>query len=263
MTARTQRADGARSPSVEETIVGRLPSGDVAWSAAAVGICLFLQLRELRALSVCGRFTTWEWLVPQCQGIMRAFLRSMLARARASRECPKPVWGWKEENPICASPLCGGYTGLWLPYPDELKEAGADDFEFMCGCSIWGSRTIRSQLEIRRWENARTTRGRTVRSEPCVACSIECGRFLKEIAQVRGYREMVIVASGTRVTPEALQETRMRRHIPEEYLLLSELQDPQLRFHRMFQGWPVPNRTRSASPLRLTQGGGLRRHARA
>ena len=69
----------------------------------------------LRALSVCGRFTTWEWLVPQCQGIMRAFLRSMLARATASGECPKPVWGWKEENPICASPLCGGYTGLWLP----------------------------------------------------------------------------------------------------------------------------------------------------
>ena len=255
MTARTQRADGARSPSVEETIVWRLPSGDVAWSAAAVGICLFLHLRELRALSVCGRFTTWEWLVPQCQGIMRAFLRSMLARARASRECPKPVWGWKEENPIRASPLCGGYTGLWLPYPDELKEAGADDFEFMCGCSIWGSRTIRSQLEIRRWENART-RGRTVRSEPCVACSIECGRFLKEIAQLRGYREMVIVASGTRVTPEELQETRMRRHIPEEYLLLSELQDPQLRFHRMSQGQPVPNRTRSVSPLRLTQGGG-------
>ena len=142
MTARIQRADGARSPSVEETIVWRLPSGDVAWSAAAVGICLFLHLRELRALSVCGQFTTWEWLVPQCPGIMRAFLRSMLARARASRECPKPVWGWKEENPICASPLCGGYTGLWLPYPDELKEAGADDFEFMSGCSIWGSSTI-------------------------------------------------------------------------------------------------------------------------
>ena len=95
-----------------------------------------------------------------------------------------------------------------------------------------------------------------MRSEPCVACSIECGWFLKEIAQLRGYREMVIVASGTRVTPEELQETRMRRPIPEEYLLLSELQDPQLRFHRMFQGWPVPNRTRSASPLRLTQGGG-------
>ena len=261
MTARTQRADGARSPSVEETIVGRLPGGDVAWSAAAVGICLFLQLRDLRALSVCGRFTTWEWLVPQCQGIMRAFLRSMLARARASRECPKPVWGWKEENPICASPLCGGYTGLWLPSQDELKEATGADREFMCGSSIWGSSTIRSELEIRRWENART-RGRTVRSEPCVACSIECGRFLKEIAQIRGYREMVIVASGTRVTPEKLQETRdeagprRERRIPEAYLLLSELQNPQLRFHRMSQRQPVPNRTRSASPLRLTQGGG-------
>ena len=96
-----------------------------------------------------------------------------------------------------------------------------------------------------------------MRSEPCVACSIECGQFLKEIAQLRGYREMVIVASGTRVThTEELQETRMRRPIPEEYLLLSELQDPQLRFHRMSQGQPVPNRTRSASPLRLTQGGG-------
>ena len=163
--------DGTRPPSVEETVVGMLPSG--------VGICLFLKLRDLRALAVCGRFTTWEWLVPQCQGIMRAFLRSMLARARASRECPKPVWGWKEENPICASPLCGGYTGLWLPSQDELKEATGADREFMCGSSIWGSSTIRSELEIRRWENARTTRGRTVRSEPCVACSIECGRFLK------------------------------------------------------------------------------------
>ena len=124
MTARTQRADGARSPSVEETIVWLLPSGDVAWSAAVVGICHFLHLRELRALSVCGRFTTWEWLVPQCQGIMRAFLRSMLARARASRECPKPVWGWKEEKPDMRVPslwrlywivvtLPGGIEGGW------------------------------------------------------------------------------------------------------------------------------------------------------
>ena len=261
MTARTQRADGARSPSVEETIVWRLPSGDVAWSAVAGGICLFLHLWELRALSVCGRFTTWEWLVPQCQGIMRAFLRPMLARARASRECPKPVWGWKEENPICASPLCGGYTGLWLPSHDELKEATGTDGEFMCGASIWGSSTIRSELEARRWEDARDRR-RTVRSEPCVACCVECGQFLKEIAQLRGYREMVILASWTRVTPGELQETRdeagigRERRIPEAYLLLSELQNPQLRFHRMSQRQPVPNRTRSASPLRLTQGGG-------
>ena len=101
------------------------------------GISAFLELKSLRALSVCEKSTSWETLIPHCGKVMQAFLRSSRARVQASRECPWPTGGWTEESPECAAPLCERETGLWIPSAEEFKRiTGTDRFEFPCGTSV-------------------------------------------------------------------------------------------------------------------------------
>ena len=100
----------------------------------------------------------------------------------------------------------------------------------MCAEDDWGSLTLRSVIEdmqdgVRRaWDKHGLVRtgGRAL-----VACSLDCGKVLREIAKVQKHHYYVLLASHDRLLPDADRSrdfARGRFAIPQTYLPLSEIE---------------------------------------
>ena len=235
------------NPSVPKAVFSASPEVPLA------GILAFLDLRSVRSFAACGTITSWKALFPHFSSTLQEVLGSCKMRFQASCACPEPRRGWTEHRPRCSFPLCDADTGLWVPSLDEMdalrRDAETTDrgngHEFECCSSIWGSETIRSRL-------AECRQGMTA---AYVACCLDCGMALKEMARIRGRREYVLLASRARVEPGALGEMRDRMGIgrgvpvPRKHLLLSEVSDSLTRpQHGTPGGRGTSRRTRSAPP---------------
>ena len=140
---------------------------------------------------------------------------------------------WTENDPICSSPFCTARTGFWLPSEEEItkltKRGHHAPFEYMCAEHDWGSVTLRSVIKNmedgaeRAWDRHGQVRtgGRAL-----VACSLHCGKVLRDIARIQQQHDYVLLASHVRERPNAQRSrefARGRCAIPEKYLLLSEI----------------------------------------
>ena len=130
-----------------------------------------LELRKVRSLLACGRTTawgsTWSSTLPRT---MHKLIEAQRHNFHARLACPEPERGWTESQPLCSSPFCNAKTGLWLPSQEEVGYDTDGHVEFSCDSSVWGSVSIRSQIE---------------RCGPFVACCRDCGMLLKQMIRIR------------------------------------------------------------------------------
>ena len=121
---------------------------------------------------------------------------------------------------------------MWLPCKKEItritKRRRTYPFEYMCADDKWGSLTLQSVIQDMKdgvraaWDH----RGK-VRTEgrALVACSLDCGKALREIATIQEKHDYVLLASHDRLLPDADRSRDFTRgcEMPERYLLLSEI----------------------------------------
>ena len=70
-------------------------------------------------------------------GDMQQFLTSHREQYKAAARCTPPNREWTEEDPVCSSPFCGSYTGLWLPSIDEVDGDAETAHKYQCGSYMW------------------------------------------------------------------------------------------------------------------------------
>ena len=184
---------------------------------------------DLRSFFTCSKSTSWRYMRPFLSRVVKRIMTVHYEQQRSAMRCAQPRSNWTEDFPICSSPLCSAFTGLWLPSIDELNRifGRGNTGGYMCGSHVWGSRTMRSILEERAWEG----HGARIRGACAfVACCPDCGKLLKEIARIRGQHEHVLLASHVRELPNARSlEVSWGPHwaeyaVPIEHLLLSEME---------------------------------------
>ena len=184
---------------------------------------------DLRSFFTCSKSTSWRYMRPFLSRVVKRIMTVHYEQLRSAMRCARPRGNWTEDSPICSSPLCSAFTGLWLPSIDELNRifGRGNTGQYMCGSHVWGSRTMRSILEERAWEG----HGARIRGACAfVACCPDCGKLLKEIARIRGQHEHVLLASHVRELPHVPSlEARFGPDWADfgpdsEHLLLSEME---------------------------------------
>ena len=113
-----------------------------------------LCLADLRSFFTCSKSTSWRYMRPFLSRVVKRIMTVHYEQQRSAMRCAQPRSNWTEDFPICSSPLCSAFTGLWLPSIDELDRifGRGNMTEYMCGSYAWGSMTMRSILEERAWE---------------------------------------------------------------------------------------------------------------
>ena len=190
-----------------------------------------LQPCHLRSVLTCSRDTSWRKMQGCITNLVKSFMDSQKLSKLAAKQCPSPS-SWTEDVPICSSPFCEARTGLWLPSREEItritQRPQGYPFEYMCADHKWGSLTLESVIDDHEdgltaaWDH----RGR-VRSERrgLVACSLGCGKDLREIARIQKMGDYVLLASHHRVLPDADHAKDFDHGFTgdERYLLQSEI----------------------------------------
>ena len=190
-----------------------------------------LQPCHLRSVLTCSRATSWRKMQGCITNLVKSFMDSQKLSRLAAKQCPSPS-PWTEDVPICSSPFCEARTGVWLPSREEItritQRPQGYPFEYMCADHKWGSLTLESVIDDHEdgltaaWDH----RGR-VRSERrgLVACSLGCGKDLREIARIQKMGDYVLLASHHRVLPDADHAKDFDHGFTgdERYLLQSEI----------------------------------------
>ena len=210
-------------------------SDDFVWSQDLLtlfypgDLLALLYPADLRSFFTCSKSTSWRYMRPFLSRVVKRIMTVHYEQQRSAMRCAQPRSNWTEDFPICSSPLCSAFTGLWLPSIDELNRifGRGNTGQYMCGSHVWGSRTMRSILEERAWEG----HGARIRGACAfVACCPDCGKLLKEIARIRGQHEHVLLASHVRELPHVrILEARFGPDWADfgpasEHLLLSEME---------------------------------------
>ena len=210
-------------------------SDDFVWSPDLLtlfypgDLLALLYPADLRSFFTCSKSTSWRYMRPHLSRVVKRIMTVHYEQQRSAMRCAQPRSNWTEDFPICSSPLCSAFTGLWLPSIDELNRifGRGNTGQYMCGSHVWGSRTMRSILEERAWEG----HGARIRGACAfVACCPDCGKLLKEIARIRGQHEHVLLASHVRELPHVrILEARFGPDWADfgpasEHLLLSEME---------------------------------------
>ena len=192
-----------------------VPRGMFEWASLVSYLCP----TSLLSLLTCSKETCWDTIeVHVPNGKVRDFLVARRLAFRAAIQCPVPCSEWTEDRPRCDSPFCDRDTGFWLPSSEEIEEANGE-IEFPCGDSVWGSSSIRVQMQDRDTSVVRAMRGPAL-----VACSRDCGREMRQMMKIRGPGRQcrVLVASWKR---QPCHPKYRDKPIPSEYKLLSEIDD--------------------------------------
>ena len=212
-------------------------SDDFVWSQDLLtlfypgDLLALLYPADLRSFFTCSKSTSWRKMRPYLARVVKRIMTVHYQQHESAMRCAQPRSNWTEDFPICSSPLCSAFTGLWLPSIDELNRifGRGNTGQYMCGSHVRGSRTMRSILEERAWEG----HGARIRGACAfVACCPDCGKLLKEIARIRGQHEHVLLASRVRELPNArILEAAWGPHwaehaVPIEHILLSEMEEP-------------------------------------
>ena len=186
-----------------------------------------LQPRHLRSVLTCSRATSWRKMQGCITHLVKSFMDSQSLSHLAAKQCPSPRTDWTEDVPICSSPFCKARTGLWLPCRKEIKRItnrpGTYPCEYMCAKDEWGSLTLRSVIEDMKhgvratWDHRGKVR---TGGHGLVACSLACGKDLREIARIQKMGDYVLLASHHRLLPEASITECFQ---DERYLLQSEI----------------------------------------
>ena len=210
-------------------------SDDFVWSQDLLtlfypgDLLALLYPADLRSFFTCSKSTSWRYMRPHLSRVVKRIMTVHYEQQRSAMRCAQPRSNWTEDFPICSSPLCSAFTGLWLPSMKELNRifGRGNTGQYMCGSYQWGSMTMRFVLEERAWERhgARITGACAF-----VACCPDCGKLLKEIARIRGQHEHVLLASHVRELPHARSlelsfgPDWAEYALPIEHLLLSEME---------------------------------------
>ena len=186
-----------------------------------------MSLREVEPRSIASSREGFLVFVHNVEDLLQPpHMRPLLTCSRATF-CLSPRTEWTEDVPICSSPFCKARTGLWLPCRKEIKRItnrpGTYPCEYMCAKDEWGSLTLRSVIEDMKhgvratWDHRGKVRtgGRGL-----VACSLACGKDLREIARIQKMGDYVLLASHHRLLPEASITECFQ---DERYLLQSEI----------------------------------------
>ena len=210
-------------------------SDDFVWSQDLLtlfypgDLLALLYPADLRSFFTCSKSTSWRYMRPHLSRVVKRIMTVHYQQHESAMRCAQPRSNWTEDFPICSSPLCSAFIGLWLPSIDELNGifGRGNTGQYMCGSHVWGSRTMRSILEERAWEG----HGARIRGACAfVACCPDCGKLLKEIARIRGQHEHVLLASHVRELPHARSlelsfgPDWAEYAVPREHLLLSEME---------------------------------------
>ena len=102
-------------------------SDDFVWSQDLLtlfypgDLLALLYPADLRSFFTCSKSTSWRYMRPYLSRVVKRIMTVHYEQQRSAMRCAQPRSNWTEDFPICSSPLCSAFTGLWLPSIHELN----------------------------------------------------------------------------------------------------------------------------------------------